>query len=202
MSTTETSGELVILEFKRMSCVTDQHVKRARNVVKTQYVSIKSALERTLNRQGWTVNQRNVISGVRSLNEKDLHDNLVYFKVPHTVIESIRSKLAFKIFDGYTNILKDMYNMRFNECPKDNDTHDQIYLRCVVQLSTTPLPSLPSSHHSISTSQIVTTTLQPIHPLQFVNLSTISRQSLSTKQNESFVRRGDNWEPGCLILIS
>ena len=28
---TETVGELVILEFKRMSCVTDQYVKRARN---------------------------------------------------------------------------------------------------------------------------------------------------------------------------
>jgi hypothetical protein len=47
--TKEKTGELVILEFNRMSCVTDQYVKRTRNVVVTQYVSIKSDLERTLN---------------------------------------------------------------------------------------------------------------------------------------------------------
>jgi hypothetical protein len=86
MPTTETAGELVILEFviefKRMSCVTDQYVKRARNVVEARYASIKSTLERTLNRQGWTVSQRSFIAGARYLNEKDLHDNLTYFKVP------------------------------------------------------------------------------------------------------------------------
>ena len=48
MPTTETTDELFILEFKRMSCVTDQYVKRARNVAEAQYVSIKSVLERTL----------------------------------------------------------------------------------------------------------------------------------------------------------
>ena len=85
-----------------MSCVTDQYVRRARNVAEAQYVSIKSALERTLGPQGWIVNQRSFIS----LNEKDLHDNLAYFKVPHADIESIRSKLAFIIFDEYANILK------------------------------------------------------------------------------------------------
>ena len=40
MPTTQTTGELVILEFKRMSCVTDQYVTRARNVAEAQYVSI------------------------------------------------------------------------------------------------------------------------------------------------------------------
>jgi hypothetical protein len=53
------------------------------------------------------VSQRSFIAGARSLNEKDLHDNLAYFK-------SIRSKLDFKIFDEYANILKGMYSMRFN----------------------------------------------------------------------------------------
>jgi hypothetical protein len=38
--TTEKAGELVILEFKRMSCVTDQYVRRARNVAEAQYESI------------------------------------------------------------------------------------------------------------------------------------------------------------------
>jgi hypothetical protein len=45
MPTTEKAGEFVILEFKRMSCVTDQYVTRARNVAVAQYASIKSALE-------------------------------------------------------------------------------------------------------------------------------------------------------------
>jgi hypothetical protein len=78
MPTTEKVDELVVLEFKQMSCVTDQYVTRAKNVVVVQYVSIKSALERTLDPQGWTV------------------------------IESIRSKLDFKIFDVYANILKSL----------------------------------------------------------------------------------------------
>ena len=59
MPTKEAAGELVILEFKRMSCVTDQ---------------------------GWIVSQRSFIAGARSLNEKDLHDNLAYFKVPQVGI--------------------------------------------------------------------------------------------------------------------
>jgi hypothetical protein len=46
---TETKGgELVILEFKRMSCVTDQYVKRAKHVAEAQYAPIKSDLRRTL----------------------------------------------------------------------------------------------------------------------------------------------------------
>jgi hypothetical protein len=48
MPTTETVGEFVILQFKRMSCVTDQYVTRVRNVAVVQYASTKPALERTL----------------------------------------------------------------------------------------------------------------------------------------------------------
>jgi hypothetical protein len=96
--------------------------------IKMPTTETESALERTLNPQGWTVSKRSFIAGVRSLNEKarKLHDNLTYFKVPQAGIESIRSKLAFKIFDEYANILKGMYSMRFNGCPKDNDDHDQM----------------------------------------------------------------------------
>jgi hypothetical protein len=67
------------VDVKRMSCVTDQYVTRARNVAVAQYASIKSALERTLGPQGWSVSQRSFIAGARSLNEQDLHDNLAYF---------------------------------------------------------------------------------------------------------------------------
>jgi hypothetical protein len=44
--------------------------------------ALKSSLQKTIGLQGWTVNQRSFISGARSLNEQDLHDNLAYFKVP------------------------------------------------------------------------------------------------------------------------
>jgi hypothetical protein len=62
----------------------------------------------TLGPQGWIVSQRSFIVGARSLNEKDLHNNLAYFKVPEEGIESVRSKLVLKIFDEYANILKDI----------------------------------------------------------------------------------------------
>jgi hypothetical protein len=119
-------GELVILEFKRMSCVTDQYVKRAKYVAEAQYVPSKSALQKTLGLQGWTVHQKSFIAGARSLNEQDLHDNLTYFKVPQSDIDSIRSKLVFKIFDEYANILKGMYSTRFNGHPKNKGDHDQM----------------------------------------------------------------------------
>ena len=109
-----------------MSCVTDQYVRRARNVEEAQYASIKSALERTLGPQGWIVSQRSFIAGARSLNEKNLHDNLAYFKVPEADIDSTRSKLDLKIFDEYANILKGMYSTRFNGRQKNTGDHDQM----------------------------------------------------------------------------
>ncbi len=126
MPTKTKEGKLVILEFKHMSCVTDQYVRRARNVEEDQFASIKSALKRTLGPHGWIVSQRSFIVGARFLNEKDLHDNLAYFKVPQAGIDSMRSKLAFKIFDEYANILKDMYSTRFNVRPKNKGDHDQM----------------------------------------------------------------------------
>ncbi len=109
-----------------MTCVTDQYVKRAKHVAESQYTPLKSSLQKTLGLQGWTVNQKSFITGARSLNEQDLHDNLAYFKVPQADIDSIRSKLAFKIFDEYANILKGMYSTRFNGHPKNKGDHDQM----------------------------------------------------------------------------
>ena len=60
-------------------------------------------INKTLGPQGWIVSQRSFITGARSLNEKDLHNNLAYFKVPEAGMESVRSKLALKIFDEYAN---------------------------------------------------------------------------------------------------
>jgi hypothetical protein len=97
------------------------------------------------------VSQRSLIAGARSLNEKDLHNNLAYFKVPQAGIESIRSKLAFRIFDEHANILKGMYSTRFNRRPKDNDTH--------VQMDTAPsgpLPPLITSLQAWQPNNIIT----------------------------------------------
>ena len=44
-----------VFKFKPMSCVTDQYVRRSRNVAEAQYASIKSALEQTIDPQGWIV---------------------------------------------------------------------------------------------------------------------------------------------------
>ena len=89
MPTSAKMGEFVILDFKRMSDVTDQYMTRAK------------------------------------LNAQDLYYDLAYFKVPQAGIESIRSKLVFKIFDEYANILKGMYNTKFNGRPKDSDVYTQ-----------------------------------------------------------------------------
>ena len=66
MSTLEKVGEFVILEFKRMSDVNDQYVTWSKRVAIAQYVSIKSALEQTLDHQGCLVSQRRFIGGARS----------------------------------------------------------------------------------------------------------------------------------------
>ena len=124
MPTDTKAGELVILEFERMSCVTDLYVKWTRHVEEAQYVSIKSALEKTLSFHGWTVSQKSFIAGARSLNDKDLHDSLVYFKVPQAGIDSIRSKLALKIFDEYANILKGMYSTNNIRRQKEKEKQD------------------------------------------------------------------------------
>jgi hypothetical protein len=58
-----------------------------------------------------------LITGARSLNEQDLSINLECFKDSQASIESIRSKLALKILDEYSNILKDMFSTRFNGPP-------------------------------------------------------------------------------------
>ena len=96
--------------------VSGVHFKR---IGEEQYASIKSALDKTLRSEGWQVKHASFIAGARSLNEPDLCKNLEFFKIPQASIESIRSKLAWKIFDEYTNILKGMYSIRFNGRPAD-----------------------------------------------------------------------------------
>ncbi len=97
-----------------MSDVTNQYIVRAKRVGEAQYLSLRSALTKTMKHQGWKVEQNNCIGGARSVNEEDLKKNLLYFKVPSSSVEPIRTKLVMTIFDEYVNILKGMYSIRFN----------------------------------------------------------------------------------------
>ena len=108
------SGVLCLLEFKRMSDVTSNYIVRAKSLAMAQYESLRTALDKALQRSGWVVHQRSFIAGARSLNETELKENLEYFQVPSASLEPIRTKLAMTIFDEYANILKGMYSTRFN----------------------------------------------------------------------------------------
>ena len=97
-----------------MSDVTSHYIVRAKSVAMAQYESLRSSLDKTMQRSGGVVHQRSFIAGARSLNETEIKENLEYFKVPSASIDSIRTKLAMTIFDEYANILKGMYSIRFN----------------------------------------------------------------------------------------
>ena len=97
-----------------MSDVTSHYIVRTKSVAMAQYESLRSALVSSLQRAGWVVHQDSFIAGSRSLNEAELKENLEYFQVPSASVEPIRTKLGMTIFDEYANILKGMYNIRFN----------------------------------------------------------------------------------------
>ncbi len=78
--------------------------------------------ELVMQHSGWVVHQRSFVAGARSLHEEEFKENLEYFKVPSTSIDSIRTKLVMTIFDEYANILKGMYSIRFNGRPDSGGT--------------------------------------------------------------------------------
>jgi hypothetical protein len=106
-----------ILEHKRMSDVCDQYIIRAKQTVEDQYVSLRSDISAVIQCQGWKVEQITFITGARSVNKQDLSKNLKFFNVSEASIQSMYSKLAMRVFDVYTNILKCMYNIRFSGGP-------------------------------------------------------------------------------------
>jgi hypothetical protein len=97
-----------------MSDVTNQYVVRTKHVAEEQYLSLRSTVVKTMQRQGWKVEQVSFIAGARSLNKEELKKNLPYFKVPIGSVEPIHTKLTMMIFDEYANILKGMYSIRLN----------------------------------------------------------------------------------------
>jgi hypothetical protein len=96
------AGVFCILEFKRMSDVTDQYLLRSRLRAKNQYESLPKALSNTIQGQGWMVEQVSFMTGARYPNEEDLRKNIKFLQVPEASIEPIRSKLAMRIFDEYS----------------------------------------------------------------------------------------------------
>ncbi len=124
--TTTKVGVICLLEFKRMPEVTNRSIVRAKREADEQYESLRSALGKTMQRQGWMVEQISFVAGARSLNEEELKKNLEYFKVPSASIDPIRSKLAMKIFDEFANILKGMYGIRSKLAMKIFDEYANI----------------------------------------------------------------------------
>ena len=110
-----------------MSDVADQYLTRAKQEVEEQYTSIKLALDKTQSPQECLVKRVSFVAGARSLIEQNLRHNLALIKIPQASIESIRSKLAFMIFDEYVNVLKGMYRMRFNGRPADGGASTQTH---------------------------------------------------------------------------
>ena len=62
------------------------------------------------------------VTDTRSVTRQDLSNNLNFFTVPETSIQSIYSKLAMRVFDVYANILKYMYSTRFREGSTRSET--------------------------------------------------------------------------------
>ena len=125
-TTKEKSSSFIILEFKRMSDVTDQYIVRVRQVAEEKYVSLRTALSETLHLHGWGVKQVGFIAAARLLKEEDLRKNLQIFKVPQAGINLILSKLVMEIYNEYSSILRDMYNVRFNGSTTDQVIPTQV----------------------------------------------------------------------------
>ena len=80
--TTTKVGVICLLEFKRMPDVTNRSIVRAKREADEQYESLRSALGKTMQRQGWIVEQVSFIAGVQPLYEEELKKNIEFFKVP------------------------------------------------------------------------------------------------------------------------
>jgi hypothetical protein len=97
-----------------MSDWCEHYLVRAKKTTENQYVSLHSAISTVIQRQSWKVDQISFITGARSDDKQDFHNNVKFFGVPEASISSIYSKLAMRTFDVYANILKYMYSTRFN----------------------------------------------------------------------------------------
>ena len=80
-----------------MSDVTNHYIVRAKREEEAQYVSLRSALTKTIQHHGWMVEQVSFVEEARSLNEEELKKNLEYLKVPSGRVEPNRTKPDMKL---------------------------------------------------------------------------------------------------------
>ena len=76
------AGVFFILEHKRMSDVCDRYLTRAKITAEDQYVSLRSAISKAIQREGWRVEQSRFITRAHLVNKQDLRKNLKFFNVP------------------------------------------------------------------------------------------------------------------------
>jgi hypothetical protein len=113
------AGTFCILEDKRMSDCCEHYLVRAKKTAENQYASLRSAISTVIQRQS----------------------------VPEASISSIYSKLVMRTFDVYVNILKCMYNTRFNgDVTRSETSTDAQPTPCVDTALTHPKSTLPQPH--------------------------------------------------------
>ena len=94
-------GEFIILEFKRMSDVTENYLTWVKDKGTGRYESSKSVLERSIGLQGWEVKQVSFIAGARSLNDQDLRKILFNGKSEIRRRRSLHKKDVFLSFSCF-----------------------------------------------------------------------------------------------------
>ncbi len=129
-----------------MSDCCEHYLVRAKKTGDNQYDSLRIAISVVIQRQVWKVDQVSFITDARSVDKQDFRKNLKFFGVPEASISSIYSKLAMRTFDVYTNILKCMYNTRFNGGATGLETSTDAQMTpCVDTTLTHPINSLPQT---------------------------------------------------------
>ncbi len=127
-----------------MSDCCEHYMVRAKNTAENQYASLRSAIGRAIQRQGWKVDQVSFVTGARSVDKRDFSKNMKFFGVPEASISSTYSKLAMKTFDVYANILKCMFSIRFNGGATRSEAYsDAQPTSCVVTSRIHPISTLP-----------------------------------------------------------
>jgi hypothetical protein len=90
------TGVFCILEYKRMSDVTDQYLLRVKAPTENKYTSLQNVLSNVIDCQDWKVEQVSFVTGSHSVNEQDLRKNLNFFRVLEDIIQSVYSKLTMQ----------------------------------------------------------------------------------------------------------
>jgi hypothetical protein len=75
------AGDRRIQEGQSKETVAKEYLTRAKITAEDQYVSLRSAISKAIQREGWKVEQISFITGARSVNKQDLRKNLKFFEL-------------------------------------------------------------------------------------------------------------------------